>query len=51
MFTLAHQTKLGWDNCGIKVSCTPGRGSKLSQDNSHYRNKLSRLPKLVRDNS
>ena len=51
VFTLAHRTKLGQDNCGIKVSSTPGGGSNLSRDNCHYRNKLSRLPELGRDNS
>ena len=51
MFTLAHRTKLGRDNLGIKVSSTPGGGSNLSRDNCHYRNKLSPLPKLGRDNS
>ena len=51
VFTLAHQTKLGRDNWGIKVSSTPGGGSNLSRDNCHYRNKLSSLPKLGRDNS
>ena len=51
VFTLAHRTKLGWDNCRIKVSSNPGVGSNLSRDNCHYRNKLSHLPKLGRDNS
>ena len=51
VFTLAHRTKLGRDNCGIKVSSTPGSGSNLSRDNCHYPNKLSRLPKLGWDNS
>ena len=49
--TLAHGTKLGRDNCGIKVSSTPGGASNLSRDNSHCQNKLFRLPKLGRDNS
>ena len=49
VFTLAHQTKLGRDNCEIKVSSTPEGGSNLSRDNCHYRNKLSRLPKLGQD--
>ena len=31
VFTLAHQTKLGRDNCGIKVSSTLGGGSNLSR--------------------
>ena len=51
VFTLAHRTKFGRNNCGIKVSLTSGGGSNLSRDNAHYRNKLSRLPKLGRDNS
>ena len=32
VFTLAHRTKLGRDNCGIKVSSTPEAGSNLSRD-------------------
>ena len=48
VFTLAHRTKLGRDNCEIKVSSTPG-GSNLSRDNCHYRNKLFRLHKSGRD--
>ena len=50
VFTLAHRTKLGRDNCGIKVSSTPGGCSNLSLDNCHYRNKLSCLPMLGRGN-
>ena len=51
VFTLAHRTKLGRDNYRIKVSSTPGGSSYLSWDNCHYQNKLSRFPKLGRDNS
>ena len=51
VFTLAHRTKLGQDNCRIKVSSTPGGGSNLSRDKCHYQNKLSHLPKLGPDNS
>ena len=51
VFTLSHRAKLGRDNCGIKVSSTPGGGSNLSRDNHHFRNKLSCLPKLGWDNS
>ena len=51
MFTLSHRAKLGRDNCGIKVSSTSGGGSNVSWDNCHYGNKLSRSPKLGRDNS
>ena len=51
VLTLAHRTKLGRDNCRIKVSSTPRGCSILSRDNCHYWNKLSRLPKLGRDNS
>ena len=51
VFTLAHRTKLVLVNCEIKVSSTPGGGFNLSRDNCNFRNKLSPLPKLDRDNS
>ena len=51
VFTLAHRTKLGQDNCGIKVSSTPGGGPNSSRDNHNYWNKLFRLAQLGQDNS
>ena len=44
VFTLAHRTKLGRDNCGIKVSSTPEGGSNLSRDKAGVEMLGARVP-------